>query len=153
MLNRHDDDSIITEQRSLSDNRTAYHYHYHYHRTGPARHFILNLASLATRALSQPASDVESHVQKILDYLTTSRPTAVNLMDAAKKLKALAAAASTDEQGATGHSVCKAVIEACEEMLVQDVKDNRAIGAHGADFLAQKAFARYSVCVCVSVVT
>lgn len=75
-----------------------------------------------------------------MDYLTTSRPTAVNLMDAAKKLKVLVAA-STLEHGATGYSVCKAVIEACEEMLVQDVKDNRAIGAHGADFLAQKGFA------------
>lgn len=80
-------------------------------------------------------------MQKTIDYLTTSRPTAVNLMDAAKKLKALAVA-STLEDGATGYSVCKTVIEACEEMLVQDVKDNRAIGAYGADFLAQKGSAR-----------
>lgn len=68
-----------------------------------------------------------------LDYLVSSRPTAVNLSDAAIKLKeksSNAAAASSSAE-----AVFTAYIEAAEEMLAADVASNKAIGAYGADLV------------------
>lgn len=68
-----------------------------------------------------------------LDYLVSSRPTAVNLSDAATKLKEVvskAAAAASDCQ-----SVFQAYIEAAEIMLADDVASNKAIGSYGARFI------------------
>lgn len=69
-----------------------------------------------------------------LRFLVTSRPTAVNLADAVKKLEkvvreARAQADSTDE------SMNKAYIKAAEQMLVDDVRDNEEIGGYGADWI------------------
>lgn len=68
-----------------------------------------------------------------LEYLVSSRPTAVNLSDAATKLKQIAAkvAATTSES----KSVFEAYIEASEIMLKDDVASNQAIGSHGASFI------------------
>ncbi|KAM5547179.1 methylthioribose-1-phosphate isomerase [Rosa sericea] len=68
-----------------------------------------------------------------LEYLVSSRPTAVNLSDAATKLKQIAAkvaATSSDSK-----SVFEAYIEASESMLKDDVDSNKAIGSHGAAFI------------------
>ncbi|XP_011019339.1 PREDICTED: methylthioribose-1-phosphate isomerase [Populus euphratica] len=68
-----------------------------------------------------------------LDYLVSSRPTAVNLSDAATKLKEVvskAAAVASDCQ-----SVFQAYIEAAEIMLADDVASNKAIGSYGARFI------------------
>ncbi|KAL9363086.1 hypothetical protein Peur_045871 [Populus x canadensis] len=68
-----------------------------------------------------------------LDYLVSSRPTAVNLSDAATKLKEVvskAAAAASNSQ-----SVFQAYIEAAEIMLADDVASNKAIGSYGARFI------------------
>lgn len=68
-----------------------------------------------------------------LDYLVSSRPTAVNLSDAATKLKEVvskAAAAASNCQ-----SVFQAYIEAAEIMLADDVASNKAIGSYGARFI------------------
>lgn len=61
---------------------------------------------------------------------TCSRPTAVNLLDAATKLKALlrTAASAVD---ATAAAVTTAFIAAAEQMLEDDIAANRAIGGHG----------------------
>ena len=55
-----------------------------------------------------------------------SRPTAVNLSDAAQKLSSLAG--KTVAQGADGHKVAQTVIKACEVMLHDDVAANQ-VGA------------------------
>ncbi len=69
-----------------------------------------------------------------LKYLVTSRPTAVNLADAARKLEKVVWAAF-EEPGATGSTVIEAYINAAEQMLVDDVQDNEKIGEHGADWI------------------
>ncbi|GLT98801.1 hypothetical protein SLE2022_162810 [Rubroshorea leprosula] len=70
-----------------------------------------------------------------LEYLVSSRPTAVNLADAATKLREVvlkAAAASTESE-----AVFQAYIEAAELMLKDDVASNKAIGSYGASFIQQ----------------
>ena len=69
-----------------------------------------------------------------LKYLVTSRPTAVNLADAARKLDNVIWAAS-DKPGATGLTVFETYINAAEQMLVDDVRDNENIGDHGAAWI------------------
>lgn len=90
------------------------------------------------KELSNVAEEVKVFVQENLEYLITSRPTAVNLKDAAQKLeKAVAVAADTP--GASGSTVKDAYIKAAEKMLVDDVSDNEAIGRHGADWIMKHA--------------
>lgn len=69
-----------------------------------------------------------------LDYLVTSRPTAVNLADAAAKLKAIVRTAA-QKPGADGASVRDAYNDAAERMLIDDVRDNEGIGRHGAEWI------------------
>ncbi|KAM1528852.1 hypothetical protein ACFX1Z_018132 [Malus domestica] len=68
-----------------------------------------------------------------LEYLVSSRPTAVNLSDAAAKLKQIASAVATTTSDA--RNVFEAYIEASEIMLKDDVASNKAIGSHGASFI------------------
>ncbi|KAK4519908.1 uncharacterized protein ATC70_010152 [Mucor velutinosus] len=72
-----------------------------------------------------------------LEYLKTSRPTAVNLFDAAAKLEHLInTTAKTAQEPVT---VVTAYIEAAEQMLIDDVKDNKNIGKFGADYIVENA--------------
>lgn len=82
---------------------------------------------------SGTAEDAASFLVKKLEYLVSSRPTAVNLSDAATKLQNLVlqtAEASTDAK-----SVFQIYIVAAEDMLIEDVTTNKAIGSHGASIL------------------
>ncbi|KAJ1801637.1 S-methyl-5-thioribose-1-phosphate isomerase [Coemansia sp. RSA 2399] len=65
-----------------------------------------------------------------LDYLGTSRPTAVNLFDAIRKLKQTVAKAA-----ASGENVAEAYVAAAEAMLAADVADNQRIGLNGAQYI------------------
>ncbi|EIE81164.1 hypothetical protein G6F46_000312 [Rhizopus delemar] len=81
-------------------------------------------------------STVEQVVQFLkdaLEYLKTSRPTAVNLFDAAAKLEALIE--STAKEAKEPATVVYAYIEAAEKMLVDDVQDNKNIGRLGAEYI------------------
>ena len=69
-----------------------------------------------------------------LRFLITSRPTAVNLGDAVKKLKKVVYAAE-NKAGATDFAINEAYIHAAEQMLVDDVQDNENIGRFGADWI------------------
>ena len=69
-----------------------------------------------------------------LNHLVTSRPTAVNLSDAVKKLQAVVRHAEA-KAGATDLSINEAYILAAEQMLVDDVQDNENIGRFGADWI------------------
>ncbi len=86
------------------------------------------------RKLPAAAEEVKELVEERLDYLVKSRPTAVNLMDAANKLKKVSEDAAGSAE-ATGESVQMAYVEASERMLVDDVEDNEAIGKHGAAWI------------------
>ena len=77
-----------------------------------------------------PPADVAAFVAEKMDYLCTSRPTAVNLGEAVERLKALANGISDGRRRRA-----EKVIAECEGMLAADVAANRAIGAFGADAL------------------
>ncbi|KAL1852333.1 S-methyl-5-thioribose-1-phosphate isomerase [Paecilomyces lecythidis] len=88
--------------------------------------------------LSANAEEVQLLIREKLHYLTTSRPTAVNLSDAARKLEAHVSTQAR-ESGSTGKSVASAFIEAAAQMLKDDLADNQNIGKYGADWLIQNA--------------
>ena len=68
-----------------------------------------------------------------LRFLLTSRPTAVNLGDAVKKLEKVVDTAQV--KCATDFDINEAYIQAAEQMLVDDVHDNENIGRFGADWI------------------
>lgn len=95
----------------------------------------VEIGTLAVESQLPPlAEDANERLGLRLDYLKTSRPTAVNLGDAVGKLKAIAKKASLLPE-ANGRSVAQAYIASAERMLVDDVSDNKAIGEHGARWI------------------
>ncbi|KAJ3036175.1 S-methyl-5-thioribose-1-phosphate isomerase [Rhizophlyctis rosea] len=90
--------------------------------------------SAATIFLTTP-DEVATYVHDQLEYLKTSRPTAVNLFEAAARLdKFTAKAAQTASDAST---VVAAYINAAEAMLAQDIEDNKNIGKFGAAFILE----------------
>ncbi|TYJ02343.1 hypothetical protein E1A91_A13G221600v1 [Gossypium mustelinum] len=91
------------------------------------------------------SKDAASFLESKLEYLVSSRPTAVNLSDAAIKLKEIISKAASTVT--VPESVFQAYIEAAEIMLDDDVATNKAIGSHGASFLQhqQNNSKRFSV--------
>jgi methylthioribose-1-phosphate isomerase len=71
-----------------------------------------------------------------LAYLVQSRPTAVNLADAARKLSTRVREAVVQSKDAAG--VRSAYVEAAVRMLEDDVRDNENIGRTGRDWLLQQ---------------
>ncbi|OJD32374.1 methylthioribose-1-phosphate isomerase [Diplodia corticola] len=95
----------------------------------------VELEAIASKnELSSVAEEVNVFIEEKLNYLVTSRPTAVNLADAARKLKKTVDEAAA-AQGASGTSVKDAYVQAAEKMLVDDVSDNENIGKHGAEWI------------------
>lgn len=92
---------------------------------------------IADGKLPPSAEDVQLLIREKLQYLTTSRPTAVNLSDAARKLEVLVST-QAKESGSTGNSVASAFIKAAAQMLTDDLADNQNIGKYGADWLIEK---------------
>ncbi|KAI9872091.1 MAG: S-methyl-5-thioribose-1-phosphate isomerase, partial [Pleopsidium flavum] len=84
--------------------------------------------------LSDSAEEVLVFIIEKLKYLVTSRPTAVNLADAVRKLGRLVETKSK-ARNTTGPQVAEAYIIAAEKMLVDDVQDNQNIGKHGAEWI------------------
>ncbi|KAL4879835.1 Methylthioribose-1-phosphate isomerase [Aspergillus karnatakaensis] len=97
------------------------------------------LQALATHnKLPSSAEDVGAYIIEKLDYLVSSRPTAVNLSDAARKLKTIVSAAS-QRNGSTALEVANAYIHAAEAMQAKDLEDNMNIGKHGAEWILANA--------------
>lgn len=84
-------------------------------------------------SLGQP-SDMIKTLQHMLNFLMTSRPTAVNLGDAVRKLERVILA-SLQKPAACTRDIAEAYIGAAEQMLADDVYDNERIGHHGATWL------------------
>lgn len=89
---------------------------------------------LVAGEITSSAECTRQFVFEKLDHLLLSRPTAVNLTDAAKKLKII-----VSEEAATGEEVVERYIRAAEKMLVDDVQDNKRIGDFGAEWIVQNA--------------
>ncbi|KAF3204796.1 S-methyl-5-thioribose-1-phosphate isomerase [Orbilia oligospora] len=93
---------------------------------------IVAVLSLAVELHNNPpSSNPKEEIHQKLDYLVTSRPTAVNLADASNKLKSLTNSVDNESP----EIVIKTFVEAAEQMLTQDVEDNKAIGHHGAQWI------------------
>ncbi|EEH19074.1 methylthioribose-1-phosphate isomerase [Paracoccidioides brasiliensis Pb03] len=88
--------------------------------------------------LSDQAKEVEIFIREKLEYIASSRPTAVNLVEAAGRLGKIVVARSCGE-GVTGREVAEEYIRAAEKMLEDDVKDNRGIGEFGAKWIMKQA--------------
>ncbi|CAA7395613.1 unnamed protein product [Spirodela intermedia] len=96
----------------------------------------LSLAAEASNLeFSGTTADSASFLVEKLEYLVSSRPTAVNLSEAATKLQNLVrkvAATASDPR-----TVLQAYIDAAEVMLIDDVAANKKIGSNGAAFIRQ----------------
>lgn len=90
------------------------------------------------KKLSAAAEEVRIFIVEKLHYLVTSRPTAVNLSDAAHKLEVLVTERAS-RAGSAGHDVATAFIRAAEHMMVKDVEDNKKIGQNGAQWILANA--------------
>ncbi|KAJ3275343.1 S-methyl-5-thioribose-1-phosphate isomerase [Terramyces sp. JEL0728] len=78
---------------------------------------------------------VATFVNEKLEYLKTSRPTAVNLFEASERLSKLV----KDNSDKSGSELAAIIIQESEEMLVKDVQDNKNIGKFGCDFILSNA--------------
>jgi methylthioribose-1-phosphate isomerase len=83
-----------------------------------------------------PDDSVKYIVEK-LRYLEGSRPTAVNLFEASGKLQALVNH-NLNNTSTSPQPISSIYIKAAEQMLIDDVRDNRAIGDYGAEWLIQQ---------------
>ncbi|GAB2224999.1 hypothetical protein Droror1_Dr00005781 [Drosera rotundifolia] len=96
----------------------------------------VEVSSYVESYLSAP-TDASSFLGQKLEYLVSSRPTAVNLSDAAMKLEALMQEVAASCSAAK--EVFQAYIEAAELMLEEDVASNKSIGSYGDSFLQSQA--------------
>lgn len=93
-------------------------------RGAPAIAIVAVLALASELSLSGKTFNDEEIIEK-LDYLVTSRPTAVNLSQACNSLK---------KKLKNGESV----IDAAEKMIDDDISDNKNIGKHGSQWIRQQ---------------
>ena len=82
------------------------------------------------------AQDMQALIQGKLEYLLTSRPTAVNLKDAVGKLNVVVQA-EVEREGTGAEGIKVAYVKAAERMLVDDVDTNKAIGEEGARWVEE----------------
>ncbi|KCV71544.1 hypothetical protein H696_02480 [Fonticula alba] len=81
---------------------------------------------------AQTAEGLRTHISQSWALLRTSRPTAVNLFDAAADVEALLANAPADASPA---DLVERYVAFAERLLREDVQTNRNIGHHGLEFL------------------
>eukprot|EP00056_Hartaetosiga_gracilis_P014257 m.240122 g.240122 ORF g.240122 m.240122 type:complete len:364 (+) comp14541_c0_seq1:39-1130(+) len=96
---------------------------------------IVAALSVAVELRKKTFEDVDavvSFVGESLNHLRTSRPTAVNLFEAATRLEKLCAQLSSVAD-ASVKSVVDGLLTEIEGMMAADIADNRAIGKHGAE--------------------
>jgi methylthioribose-1-phosphate isomerase len=94
---------------------------------------LVDSTTIASGRLST-AQGAVAFIEESLEFLKTSRPTAVNLFDAAHKLaKGVRMAGAVTS--ASGQDVVNKYLELSEKMLEEDVKDNMNIGRFGAEYI------------------
>lgn len=102
---------------------------------------ILGLAveissTLKPQHSSQPSAQVVALIHQKLDYIVTSRPTAVNLKNMAADFKSLVdRTASANPENST--AVFDAYLAAAKDTLETDLRDNKKLGDFGATWIAQ----------------
>lgn len=100
-----------------------------------AAHLDRALAAAPAPAwLASPAL-LEGEVRPLLDYLHTARPTAVNLGGALRRLARVLDGAAPD---ADARQTAGALVREARLVADEDVGRNRAMGAHGAEWVLQQ---------------
>lgn len=96
----------------------------------------LGIAVAATKKKDdfKTVADAKDFLLKSLEYVGTSRPTAVNMFNAIKKLNIVVDDASANPD-ATAASVLNAFVAEAERMFREDIDFNTGIMKHGADFI------------------
>lgn len=92
------------------------------------------------------AAEASKFLLDSLEYLKTSRPTAVNLFDAAAKLKTIIEEAAR-QPGADASTVVERYLASSEQMLVDDMQDNKNIGRFGAEYIVENVKDKENLCV------
>jgi methylthioribose-1-phosphate isomerase len=93
------------------------------------------IALEAQRAASSARSSFDAALQRAFSVLQASRPTAVNLSWALQRMRA-----ELDAHGdAPPPEIAAALLRAAHEILAEDIRLNRAMGAHGAELLGSNA--------------
>lgn len=88
------------------------------------------------RLSSSSSSDrIHEYVRSKIEYLKTSRPTAVNLFNAMDELMSLI---NNNGHNDDNETIPYAILEHAEFMLQRDLSDNKAIGHNGADAILSK---------------
>ena len=75
-------------------------------------------------------AEIKDIIATKMDYLKTSRPTAVNLFNAMEELTSIII---DDDSLSTKEALLEKLINHASYMLDRDVSDNKSIGSHGAD--------------------
>ena len=86
------------------------------------------------------AESVSQFVSTSFDHLRTSRPTAVNLFNAADYFTSKAASLAKDHPE-DPEKVKSALVEEIEAMMAKDLEDNKSIGEHGSSAIATRTHA------------
>lgn len=104
----------------------------------------LGLAVAATKKKDdfKTVQDAKDFLLKSLEYVGTSRPTAVNMFNAIKKLNKIVEDAA-DKSDATAQSVLKAFVVESERMFQEDIDFNTGIMKHGADYIENLVKAKF----------
>ncbi|PVU85285.1 hypothetical protein BB559_000184 [Furculomyces boomerangus] len=86
-------------------------------------------------------SQVREYLFEKTSYLSTSRPTAVNLFEAMDLLKKIVAEKSNELESNginDGMIIVEQVVKTAESLLERDLNDNKAIGKFGSEFLIER---------------
>ncbi|KAJ1980423.1 S-methyl-5-thioribose-1-phosphate isomerase [Dimargaris verticillata] len=92
------------------------------------------------------ASELLVYITEATHYLETSRPTAVNLFEATKRLRDTLASTIHVHPNLSVSELCQRVLEFGEAMLARDLSDNQRIGALGATWIQEQAPHRAPEC-------
>ena len=96
----------------------------------------LSVAVELKRHHFKTSHELAEFVTSKFEYLKTSRPTAVNLSEAAERFSTLGQQLASNHPSDPEMVKCQLISE-IEMMLEKDVADNKAIGRHGADCIAK----------------
>lgn len=99
--------------------------------------------SSMVKAKSEVLNDSDGTSKYIFDrleYLVQARPTAVNLSQATTLLGQI-----VDDEMGSGLEIVARVVETAEQMLADDVADNKSIGENGADWISAQFPGKFSV--------
>lgn len=97
----------------------------------------VELREVTFEEVKQGASQLKEFVQTKFHYLTTARPTAVNITEAADRFTAKASDFEHRYPSLTVGQARELLIEEMESVLSDDIATNKSIGQHGADHILQ----------------